>query len=85
MENEVPKKPQRTSPRIIVSDRFEFIDAEYATRTTANARTPAPSIIQMYAWLDVSRSGFYVWRDRPAAVSLPRLSSGRSPSAGASA
>ncbi|KQM01956.1 hypothetical protein FF86_109017 [Frankia sp. CpI1-P] len=27
-----------------MSDMFEFIDAEYATRTTANARTPAPGV-----------------------------------------
>ena len=36
-----------------MSDKYEFIDAEYATGTAA------PTITQMCEWLEASRSGFY--------------------------
>ncbi len=54
-----------------MSDRFEFIDAEYAPNSTAN-NPQAPSIIKMCAWLEVSRSGFYEWHDRPASATERR-------------
>lgn len=54
-----------------MSDRFEFIDAEYATISTAN-NTQAPSITKMCVWLRVSRSGFYEWRERPASATARR-------------
>jgi putative transposase len=49
-----------------VSEVYEFIDAEYATRGTA------PAITQMCAWLEVSKSGFYEWRSRPESATAKR-------------
>jgi putative transposase len=54
-----------------VSDKFEFIDAEYAAASTAND-IQAPSIVKMCAWLGVSRSGLYEWRDRPTSMTARR-------------
>jgi hypothetical protein len=45
---------------------YEFIDAEYATCDTA------PTITQMCAWLEVSRSGFYDWKSRPESATAKR-------------
>jgi len=41
-----------------VSDKFEFIDAEYAAWQESDAR-PVPPIVKMCLWMEVSRSGFY--------------------------
>jgi transposase InsO family protein len=49
-----------------VTEVYEFIDAEYATCDTA------PTITQMCAWLEVSRSGFYDWRFRPESATAKR-------------
>jgi putative transposase len=49
-----------------VSARYEFIETEYATGSSA------PGITQMCAWLEVSRSGFYEWRSRPESATARR-------------
>jgi putative transposase len=53
-----------------VSDRFEFIDAEHAART-ANTVT-ALSLGRMCELLEVSRSGYYEWRERPVSATARR-------------
>ena len=49
-----------------MSDKYVFIDAEYATGTAA------PTITQMCEWLRASRSGFYEWRSRPESATVKR-------------
>jgi len=45
-----------------VSEKFEFIDGLKC----------AYPIVRMCAWLDVSKSGFYEWRGRPASATAER-------------
>jgi putative transposase len=47
-----------------VTEKYEFIDAEYAAAAAADAAC-APTITQMCSWLSVSRSGFYDWSPVP--------------------
>ena len=46
-----------------MTEKYKFIDAEYAT--PAGDEALAPTIIQMCEWLEVSKSGYYEWRSRP--------------------
>lgn len=60
-----------------MSDRFEFIDAQYAANPVANDivnNAEAPPITKMCGWLEVSRSGFYEWRTRPDSATARRRS-----------
>jgi putative transposase len=55
-----------------VSDKYAFIAAEYA-HDRADESADAPTVIQMLAWLGLSKSGFYEWRDRePSATAIRR-------------
>jgi hypothetical protein len=49
-----------------VTEVYEFIDAEYASADTA------PTITQMCAWLEVSKSGFYDWKSRSESATAKR-------------
>ncbi len=46
-----------------MSAKYEFIDAEKATLTETGEQKY--TMVQMCAWLEVSTSGYYEWRDRP--------------------
>jgi putative transposase len=54
-----------------VSEKYEFIDAEYAANAAAKA-AEAPTVVQMCTWLSVSKSGFYEWRGRPMSATTQR-------------
>ncbi|QNE16622.1 IS3 family transposase [Kribbella qitaiheensis] len=54
-----------------MSERFEFIDAEYADNK-AYKDADAPSIVQMCRWFGVGRSSFNEWRNRPVSVTAKR-------------
>mgnify|MGYP001028437655 CR=1 FL=1 len=45
-----------------MSEQYEFIDGEKC----------ASPIVRMCDWLEVSRSGYYEWRDRPASATAER-------------
>lgn len=59
-----------------MSEKYEFIDAEYAEHRAAAVTTAgrgvAPTIVQMCTWLRVSKSGFYDWRGRPNSATAAR-------------
>jgi putative transposase len=54
-----------------VSDKYEFIDAEYAAYQRS-ARRKVPPIVKMCLWMEVSRSGFYEWRSAPESATARR-------------
>jgi putative transposase len=54
-----------------VTDKFEFIDAEYAVLPAGGAGH-APTMMQMCSWLEVSKSGYYEWRSRPESATAAR-------------
>ena len=54
-----------------MTDKFEFIDAEYAAYQESGERQ-VPSIVKMCSWMEVSRSGFYEWRNAPESATARR-------------
>jgi putative transposase len=54
-----------------VTEKYEFIDAEYAD-ATGNDTGDAPTITQMCQWLRVSKSGYYDWLSRPQSATAKR-------------
>jgi putative transposase len=48
-----------------VSDKYAFIDAEYVA-------AGAPTVQRMCRWLQVSRSGYYEWLNRPPSATAQR-------------
>jgi hypothetical protein len=59
MENDFLKKAAAYfAPQPSVTDKFGFIDAEYAAYREAGD-TGVTSTVKMCRWMEVSRSGFY--------------------------
>jgi len=54
-----------------VSGKFEFTDAEYAIYLESG-EPYVPSIVKMCIWMEVSRSGFYEWRNAPETATARR-------------
>lgn len=54
-----------------MTDKFEFIDVEYAVYQESAAEH-VPSIVKMCRWMEVSRSGFYGWRNAPESATAKR-------------
>src|SRR6201994_4015175 len=61
----------RLRPRPSVTEKFEFIDAEYAAYQESGDEH-VPSIVKMCIWMEVSRSGFYEWRNAPESAAAKR-------------
>ena len=54
-----------------MTEKFEFIDAEYAAYQESDDMY-VPSIVKMCRWMEVSRSGFYEWRNAPESATARR-------------
>ena len=53
-----------------MTEKFGFIDAQYAI---SSGKENAPTVTQMCAWLEVSRSGYYDWLSRPESETAKRM------------
>jgi transposase-like protein len=68
----VPEKSRSIlRPRPSVTEKFEFIDAEYAFYQESGDED-VPSVVKMCRWMEVSRSGFYDWRNAPESATAAR-------------
>ena len=54
-----------------MTEKFEFIDAEYAMYLESDEQY-VPSVVKMCRWMEVSRSGFYEWRNAPESATAKR-------------
>ena len=54
-----------------MTDKFEFIDAEYALYQESEEKY-VPSIVKMCRWMEVSRSWFHEWRKAPESATAKR-------------
>ena len=54
-----------------MTEKFEFIDAEYAAYQESDDKH-VPPIVKMCRWIEVSRSGFYEWRNAPESATAKR-------------
>ena len=54
-----------------MTDKFEFIDAEYAAYKESGVEF-LPPVVKMCRWMEVSRSGFYEWRSAPESATARR-------------
>ena len=54
-----------------MTEKFEFIDAEYAAYQESDDEY-VPSVVMMCKWMEVSRSGFYEWRNAPESATAKR-------------
>lgn len=54
-----------------MTEKFEFIDAEYAAYLESGDMH-VPSVVKMCRWMKVSRSGFYEWRSAPESATAKR-------------
>ncbi len=72
MENEFLKKAASLlRPRPSVTDRVRVHRPEYAVYQESDVEH-VPSIVKMCRWMDVSRSGFYEWRNAPESATAKR-------------
>ncbi|WP_370501498.1 hypothetical protein NWT09_12290 [Mycolicibacterium sp. jd] len=53
-----------------MSQKYAFIAAEHAEGAAVTGM--APTIVQMLAWLGVSKSGYYEWLGRSASAAACR-------------
>ena len=54
-----------------MTEKFEFIDAEYAAYQKSDEQY-VPPVVKMCGWMEVSRSGFYEWRGAPESATAKR-------------